>query len=544
MDLRVRACVTAFFAASVSWPVAACAAGVSANPAGAAPYPATSAPAPAQNPSPYPSYGYAPYPSAEYGDARYSGAPSVDLSGLERRIAEQEKQVAEQESQLKKQSARLDAQARERQAQMRLIWDQQQALERQERELQNLRAQYQQAQASAGYGRAGQAGAAAAPGYYDGPARPRYWYAQDIQPVAPTPLPPEGSQPPQAPTTQPKAPTGQPQAAPEGQAQPAPGKTETKAGEEERPKSEKPIELLLLQAGGVLLPKGRLVLEPSVDYTHSSSNSVAISGFTIFNAIVIGTIQVNAISRDIVTSELTGRYGITNRLQADFQVPYVYRQDTETLGVGTPNALDRTTSGMGIGDLQGSLEWQPITRDGWIPDTIFRVSARAPTGKSVFEIPTVQVVTDQNGTTEPRLMEAPTGTGFWGAGPGVTAVWRTDPVVLFAGGSYTFNFSRNFETFGKIDPGNTFQFFGGMNFAINQAVSMNMSFTDQITSSTKQNGVTSPATSSNDARLLMGTSVGITPQVSLLASASAGLTAQSPDFEFILSVPITFDVFR
>jgi hypothetical protein len=170
------------------------------------------------------------------------------------------------------------------------------------------------------------------------------------------------------------------------------------------------------------------------------------------------------------------------------------------------------------------------------------MSVRAPTGSSAFEIPTEPVPGGNPGETQ--LTSAPTGTGFWGAGPGVTAVWRTDPVVLFGGGAYTFNFSRTFDTFGKIEPGDTYEFFGGMNFAINEAVSLNMSFIDQITDSTKQNGVVSPGTSANDARLILGTSVGIAPYISLLVSAGAGLTSQSPDFTFTVSAPITLDIFR
>ena len=76
-------------------------------------------------------------------------------------------------------------------------------------------------------------------------------------------------------------------------------------------------------------------VEPSTDYAHLSSDRVAISGFTIFEAIVIGTIRVDKIDRDILTSALTLRYGLLDRLQLETRIPYVYRRDRETLGVGT-----------------------------------------------------------------------------------------------------------------------------------------------------------------------------------------------------------------
>lgn len=372
----------------------------------------------------------------------------------------------------------------------------------------------------------------------EGPATP-----PEQGPVAPVELP--GAQGPVTPEQPAATPGAQPQATPEGQAQPAPGEkgakgTETKAGEEERPQSEKPMELLLLEAGGILLPSGRLVLEPAMDYEHVSGNKINISGFTIFDAIVIGTIRVDSLQRDIVTPQLTARYGVFDRVQVDANVPYVYRRDTTIRGVGTNNVTEQTITGTAIGDVTGTVEWQPIVGHGSLPDTILRMSVRAPTGTSAFEIPTVTV----GAGGETQLTEAPTGTGFWGAGPGVTAVWRTDPVVLFAGGAYTFNFSRTFPTFGKIDPGDTFQYFGGLNFAVNEAVSLNMSFVDQITDSTTQNGVLSPGTSANDARLILGTSVGVSKYLSLLISAGAGLTDQSPDFTLTVSAPITLDIFR
>jgi hypothetical protein len=555
----------------------------------------------AQNPNPSPNAQY--QQSPQY--PQYPADPNAGFHNLEQRISEQERRVTEQERELKDQAARLDFQKRERQAQMRLIIEQQEALERQNQELQNLRAQYQYAQWYALYGRhMPQTGsnviAAQAPGPAPNswppppaswavawgaqkaqPAQPGLLLAQDVQPVEPTPLPgeeqpvppqplpegqtqaaPEGPATPpeqgpvapvevpgaQGPVT-PELPAAMPSApsppTPEGQTQGAPGETgikagETKTGEEERPQSEKPTELLLLEAGGILLPSGRLVLEPAVDYQHVSGNKINISGFTIFDAIVIGTIRVDSLQRDIVTSQLTARYGLFDRVQLDAQVPYIYRRDTTIRGVGTNNVTEQTITGSGIGDMNGTVEWQPITGHGSLPDTIFRVSVRAPTGTSAFEIPTVIV----GAGGETQLTEAPTGTGFWGAGPGVTVVWRTDPVVLFAGGAYTINLPRTFPEFGKIDPGDTFQYFGGLNFAVNEAVSLNMSFIDQITDSTTQNGVLSPGTSANDARLLLGASVGVSKHMSLLVSAGAGLTDQSPDFTLTVSVPITLDVFR
>lgn len=540
MGLRSATGLTALLIGSVLALPLRAVAGEAAN-SGSAPVAATAGaqapqyPAPATPyPYPYPAQVYAPYPSAEYSYPRSSGDPAADLRGLEQRISDQERRVAEQEKRLQEQSGRLDEQSQERHAQMRLIIDQQDTLERQNQELRLLR--YQYAQLYALY--TNQAGAGTAPVAGNLYGQPRLWHASEVlpvppTPVPPTPLPPKGGQP--ATEGQPETPAGE---------QPVSGENgAAKAAEGERPKSEKPTELLLLEAGGILIPPGRLILEPAIEYDHASGNRVNISGFTIFDAIVIGTIRVDSLEQDIVTSQMTARYGLFQDVQVDFQAPYVYRKDKTVRGVGTGmNVTESTVTGSGIGDMQGTIEWQPIKGHGSVPDTIFRATVRVPTGTSAFEIPTEPVPGGNPGETQ--LMEAPTGTGFWGAGPGVTVVWRTDPVVLFAGGSYTFNFKRMFDIYGKIDPGDTYEFYGGMNFAINEAVSMNMSFIDQITATTKQNDIESPGTSANDARLILGTSVGLAPNISLLVSAGAGLTDQSPDFTFTVSAPITIDIFR
>ena len=72
---------------------------------------------------------------------------------------------------------------------------------------------------------------------------------------------------------------------------------------------------------------------------------------------------------------------------------------------------------------------------------------------------------------------------------------------------------------------------------------MNLSFDDQLTSSTTQNGNKISNSDLNDARLILGTSVGVAPGTTLTFNASAGLTNQSPDFAFTISLPITFSVF-
>lgn len=325
-----------------------------------------------------------------------------------------------------------------------------------------------------------------------------------------------------------------PQGGPEGvPAEPPP----TGDATADRPNSEKQVDVLLLDQGGVLLPKGQLFLEPSLDYTSISSDRVNIAGFSVFNAIVIGTIRVDDIDRDIVSAALTARYGILNRLQAEVRVPVVYRLDRELTGVGTGEVEERRTEATEIGDVSATLSWQPIAARGARPATIFRVQADFPTGQSAFQIDRVPVSED---SPEERLVEAPTGSGFFSITPGVTLVWPVDPVVIFAGGGYTYNFSRTFGEFGVVAPGDGFEYLLGMNLSLNDRLSTNFNFTNRRRFSVRQNDVELLGSGTNDARFGWGLSASLNANTSLVLGATLGLTDESPDFSFSIRLPIKF----
>jgi hypothetical protein len=305
-----------------------------------------------------------------------------------------------------------------------------------------------------------------------------------------------------------------------------------------RAKSEKQVDQLLLDKGAILLKPGQFQIEPGLEYSSFSSSNVAINGLSLFDAIVIGTIRVDDIQRQVLTGSLKVRYGIISRLQIDATIPFLWRTETEVLGVGTPDVFERSITGYGLGDIEIGLTGQPIIGRGWVPNVLVRAGIRIPTGEDVFSIPTVTV--GAGGQT--RLTRAPTGNGFYGIFVTATAVWSIDPVAFFFGGGYTYNLPRNVGgQFGNIDPGNSISYFAGMNIAVNDRVALNLSFVGQNSFSTVQNGQTVPNTSFIDGRVTIGTSVGLTDNISLLANAGVGLTRQSPDFSFTVSLPITFN---
>jgi hypothetical protein len=356
------------------------------------------------------------------------------------------------------------------------------------------------------------------------------------EPQAPRPWP-APSPPPTQPTTAPKPPPPAPADVGEEESQPLAERPE----ESEGPKEERAEDLLLVERGAILLPKGRLQIEGSLDYTRFSGPRLVLSGLTLFEAIHIGLIRVEQLERDVLTAAATARYGITDRIQADVRVPAVYRMDGEVRGIGTDQPTERRTWVTDIGDVSARLSYQAWIGNGFlIPDVVLRAEALFPTGQDPFGISRVEI--------EPgviRLEHPPTGDGFYQAGGGGSLVWRVDPVVFYTGGTYTHRFKRDVgDPFGVVAPGATIQAFAGLNMRMTDRIGLNLSFIDQITLETERNGVKQPGTRVHDGRFVIGTSLAVNPHWSFLGSAGIGLTSDSPDFQFTLSLSRAFDLAR
>ena len=135
----------------------------------------------------------------------------------------------------------------------------------------------------------------------------------------------------------------------------------------------------IFEQGGVLTPRGKKVLEPSVQYSYSSSNRIALVGYTVIPAILVGVIDVREVKRNTFAAALTGRYGLTNRWEIEARVPYVYRSDTSIgreILQGQANNAAFDASGRGIGDVELTARHQ--LNDGGV-DKPFLIGDRKST---------------------------------------------------------------------------------------------------------------------------------------------------------------------
>jgi hypothetical protein len=309
----------------------------------------------------------------------------------------------------------------------------------------------------------------------------------------------------------------------------------------------------IFETPGVLTPHGKVVFEPSVQYGYSSSNRVALVGYTVIPAILIGLLDVREVKRNSTTGAATFRYGVGNRFEVEAKIPYVYRSDsTVSREIFTGTAAERAfeTSGKGIGDIE--LGWRYQVNDGGAdkPYYIAGMRFKSRTGRDPFEVVTdcASRCVGQNVTGTGLPLDLPTGSGFYSLQPSVTWLLPSDPAIFFGTFSYTKNFKRGNiyrtvlngerELLGDIDPGNVFGFNVGMGLALNEKASFSIGYDHSSVSRMRQNGQVIPGSVRIQlGTLLLGGSYRLSHNRTLNLSVGAGLTRDTPDVTLMVRMP-------
>lgn len=311
----------------------------------------------------------------------------------------------------------------------------------------------------------------------------------------------------------------------------------------------------LFEQPGILTPKGTMVLEPSLQYAYSSSNQVALVGYTIIPSLLIGLVDVRQVKQNTLTSALTGRFGITNRFEIEARVPYVYRSNsTVSREIFTGSAIDNVfeTSGRSLGDAEVTARYQLNEGDASTPYMIGTLRFKSRTGKDPFEVVTDCVTRCVGNTTGTGLpLDLPTGSGFYTLQPGLTWLFPSDPVVFFGSFSYAYNFKRNNvsrevlggqrEFLGDFRAGDIIGMNFGMGLALNDKSSFSIGVDLNSVGRVKQNGVPVPGSVRTQlATLMLGYSYRYDAKRTVNISVGAGLTRDTPDLTLTARIPFTF----
>lgn len=309
----------------------------------------------------------------------------------------------------------------------------------------------------------------------------------------------------------------------------------------------------IFEQPGVLTPRGKMVLDPGLQYGYSSSNRVSLVGYTIIPSLLIGLIDVREVKRNTITPSLTARWGITNRFEIEAKLPYVYRSDSvvqRKLLVDNATSRDEVfnSTGYGIGDVEFTGRYQLNDGGADNPYYIATLRLKSRTGKDPFEVET-DTLPSPNISNELQK-ELPTGSGFYTIQPGLTLLYPADPAVFFGSISYQHNIKRSDVSMnttngpvhiGEVAPGKVFGFNFGMGLALNDRSSFSIGYDHSSVGKTKINGTTAlNSVTTQLGTLLIGYSHRLNKTTSLNVSVGAGVTRDTPDVQLSVRLPMTF----
>ena len=295
---------------------------------------------------------------------------------------------------------------------------------------------------------------------------------------------------------------------------------------------------------GVLTPKGTLTLDPSIEYTRSSTNRLVFRGIELVPGIQIGLIEATDADRDTVAGTLAGRLGITDRLEAELRVPVIHRYDRIEVAQQRDEGIVREIAldGDNIGDVEFAMRYQFNRPIGQKPIFNGSVRVKSDTGKGPFEIGF-----DEFGVAT----ELATGSGFWGVAPGINFLLPSDPIVIYGGTSYLFHLARDVNRtigdafIGNVDPGDVLSANVGFGFAINPRFSFSLGYRHNYVFKTRTE-IADTIQFSKELQvgsLNLGMSYRATERDTLNLGFEFGVTEDAPDVSITVRAPYNLKIF-
>jgi len=287
----------------------------------------------------------------------------------------------------------------------------------------------------------------------------------------------------------------------------------------------------------------RFTFETGLSYSRYDRKQLSLNGFLALDAIFLGNINVDTVKADIWTLDLTGRYTLSDRMQFDLNAPFLYR-DTTYLSAGanyasTAYSEKELTMGPKLGDVSAGFYYQLYKETQNRPDIVWNLRVKAPTGSNPYGVKVEEVPGNTNLKVPTELSS---GNGVWAASTGLSFVKTLDPAIVFASLNYFYNFPHHFDDIsatgaaapGDIKLGDSFQYGLGTAFALNERMSLSMSFTQRFSAKSKskldgQDWQTIPGSDANAAMLNFGATYGLNDRESVVVNVGAGLTPDAPN---------------
>jgi len=286
----------------------------------------------------------------------------------------------------------------------------------------------------------------------------------------------------------------------------------------------------------VLTKAGTLIIEPAIGYVYSDNNRVFLEGYSFLPAIVVGIIDIREIKRHSFIASIGTRYGLTERWEFGLKLPYIARKDTQrSRPISEAVSADEifNANGNDIGDVELSTRFQLNSGIAGGPIYVANLVATIPTGTSPFD---VEYVESTSGSVFPT--ELPTGSGYFSVQPSLTAIYPTDPGVLYGNLSYGYNMKTD-EKIGKVDPGDSIGLSWGLGLSLNERTSISLGYSHKHVLESKINGVKIDGSELDIGQLNIGYSFNYSPKTNINVSLNVGVTDDAPDVRLDFRLPIT-----
>lgn len=311
----------------------------------------------------------------------------------------------------------------------------------------------------------------------------------------------------------------------------------------------------LAVADGTPLFDRKFSIEQGLTYTHYDKRSLVLSGFLALDAILLGQINLQQIKTDQLQYDVTGRWNISNRISMDLNVPMLYRRSnyiSPGAGGSAASVSDASSSSTSLGDVNVGAYYHLPKSAPTDLDWIASVRLKAPTGRHPFGIKLRNA--DPNNSNLVIPSRQPTGNGVWNTSFGLSVLKAYDPVVLFGNVGLSYNFDRSFgdlsSTIGTVTPGevklgHAWTFGGGFALALNDRMSISFSYAQLIQKAARLRAEGGPwvrqvGTDVNSATFNSSLTHQLSPRLSMVGTASLGLTPDAPDFSIGIKFPYSF----
>jgi hypothetical protein len=294
----------------------------------------------------------------------------------------------------------------------------------------------------------------------------------------------------------------------------------------------------LPEGQNALLGAGRLVIEPSFEYSRSSSNRFVFRGVEIVTGVQIGLLEVHDAARDTLTAALAARYAVSDRLELEVRVPYIYRSDRVTTLAQQSTTTMQTfeLNGGDIGDVEMSARYQLNRGANGAPIFVAGMRVKSDSGLGPFDLER-----DASGVST----ELATGSGFWAVQGSVSMLYPSDPAVIFANLSYNHNIAREIGqtlgtvTIGEVDPGDSISMGFGFGFALNNRFSYSLGYSHSyvLPTTSELNDLVQESTELQVGSVSLGMSFRATERLTLSTSVDIGVTEDAPDVRVAFRAP-------